>query len=701
MTGRTSPDATVSVNGLPVSMDSSGEFSSPPIDLTTGPNLIEIVASDLSGETRDMVLTVTLAPGGQPSFFGRVTIVRSTAPGVRAITVTGPGGVATIDATNEATIVRIPGRDRALPSDISVGDVIAVLARESGDRMAAEQILVKPGRAVVHTQINGVKVAAPESQVSLMDVAGNLVTVDLTPGTDPAKVEAGRVVTAILVQDLDTGRLTLVDTERAVDKIERLTTALDQAVAAGADENRRNLQGRLEASVTGQLSTLREVANRVDPSVKFVFDQSFDTALRSFESLLSEAEAGPPLVRLSGQVADIDPVDETVLVSPREGPQVQLQLTASTVIHIFGTLGRPDNLEAGQHIGQRLESLYDPRTNEASTLSLLRPTLERNLVGALLDQAKAGELEGVVLEVNAVAVSPTLVVRLPTDETVTLKVPPGTVVRVRDESAELGDLGPGALVKVRYDPATMNALNVDTFDRLPGIAFISGVVVTRIKEASVSIVTLDGESVTLAFKAGSVVERDGGGVPPGAVRPGDVVRPISRYDTRTDEVVRLVLMAEGPRITGTVRGSGVTPSQTRFVTVSTDDTDMVTVTVSNETGITKSGEDTVFNEVNVGDRVEAEFNIRTSAAFQLDLANPTTVGTSGRIIALDPVANIVTVAPDAGTPLQLLVPNKPGKIVLDGNPSADFGQLEVGDEVLAAFFKPDSKEVVRIIVVSQ
>ena len=245
-------------------------------------------------------------------------------------------------------------------------------------------------------------------------------------------------------------------------------------------------------------------------------------------------------------------------------------------------------------------------------------------------------------------------------------------------------------------------MNVDTVDQVTGRAFISGVVLSRIKEASVSIIALDGESIRLAFTAGSVVERDGSGVPPGGVRAGDLVRPTSSYDNRTGEVVRLVLTAEGPRISGTVRGTGVTPSQTRFVTISTDNLDLVTVTVSDGTGITKLGQDTVFGEVEPGDRVErAEFNTRTSAASRLDLANPTTVAASGRIIALDPAANIVTVASAGGSPLQLHVPNKPGKIVLDGDPLAAFGELELGDEVLVAFFRPDRKEVVRIIVVSQ
>ena len=257
-----------------------------------------------------------------------------------------------------------------------------------------------------------------------------------------------------------------MDTERAVDKIERLTTALDRAIDAGADENRRNLEGLLEASVTGELTTLLEVANRVDPAVKFIFDQSFETSLRGFESLLAESGLEPPLVKLAGLVADIDPTDETVLVSPREGSRVRLQLTPATSIQIFGAPGRPDSLEAGQHKGQRLESLYDPRTNEATTLSLLRPTLDRNLVGGLLDQAQEGELEGVVLEANAVAVGPTLVVRLPAEETVTLERNGGHCCAYRGRVGEAGRPGAGSAGEGEVRPG--NIERVERRYRRPG-----------------------------------------------------------------------------------------------------------------------------------------------------------------------------------------------------------------------------------------
>ena len=61
--GRSSPDATVSVNGLLAKVDESGNFETPQsLRLQEGPNLIEVIASDLSGLVRTRVLTVIYIP---------------------------------------------------------------------------------------------------------------------------------------------------------------------------------------------------------------------------------------------------------------------------------------------------------------------------------------------------------------------------------------------------------------------------------------------------------------------------------------------------------------------------------------------------------------------------------------------------------------------------------------------------------------
>ena len=63
VTGRASPDATVSVSGQLAVVDPSGRFATArPLQLEEGPNLIEVIASDLAGDVRTLVLTVIYIP---------------------------------------------------------------------------------------------------------------------------------------------------------------------------------------------------------------------------------------------------------------------------------------------------------------------------------------------------------------------------------------------------------------------------------------------------------------------------------------------------------------------------------------------------------------------------------------------------------------------------------------------------------------
>ena len=61
ITGITSPDATLSVNGKLVAPSTDGTFQVN-VTLDIGPNAIEIVSSDLTGDQRGKVLTVIFIP---------------------------------------------------------------------------------------------------------------------------------------------------------------------------------------------------------------------------------------------------------------------------------------------------------------------------------------------------------------------------------------------------------------------------------------------------------------------------------------------------------------------------------------------------------------------------------------------------------------------------------------------------------------
>jgi len=55
--GRTAPDAVVSINGQPVEVDGSGNFSGM-VSLENGPNSIEVIASDFRGNQQSRVISL-------------------------------------------------------------------------------------------------------------------------------------------------------------------------------------------------------------------------------------------------------------------------------------------------------------------------------------------------------------------------------------------------------------------------------------------------------------------------------------------------------------------------------------------------------------------------------------------------------------------------------------------------------------------
>ncbi len=57
--GETTPDAVVSINGEPVDVDVLGQFSAV-VDLIEGPNLIEVVASNLTDQRQVEIAVISL-----------------------------------------------------------------------------------------------------------------------------------------------------------------------------------------------------------------------------------------------------------------------------------------------------------------------------------------------------------------------------------------------------------------------------------------------------------------------------------------------------------------------------------------------------------------------------------------------------------------------------------------------------------------
>ena len=142
----------------------------------------------------------------------------------------------------------------------------------------------------------------------------------------------------------------------------------------------------------------------------------------------------------------------------------------------------------------------------------------------------------------------------------------------------------------------MNALDIDTFDLGQGETFVSGVVTRLIskgksskskssKGSNIDITTPAGKTIALTITNLTILEKDG--VPVPYLSVGDVVRPTSRYNTQTGEILKLSVKT--PELQGTVRGKYSAPSGRRYITISTDQLNVVTVLVLSDAELIKAG----------------------------------------------------------------------------------------------------------------
>ena len=694
VSGKTAPDATVSVNGRLAVVDESGGFAlAEPLAVAEGPNLIEVIASDLSGAIRTSVSSVIHSLQDE-GVLGLVTNISTPLPGLTVLSVASGTKLQDVDV-EETVSVEVPGRQTSTAADVSVGDLVSILAKETTGNLRALRVLVVPDAPVVHAHFTGVAVGRTNEPV-LMDANGNRITPDLlAQGKD---MSFGSVVTALLFQNLKTGRLSILDLEAATSKTERLLEAVRAATEAGAASNRENLLQRLSDHATGHLTTLQETLNRVQSGVGMILTDVRDRTLQRYGTLLDDAGVGNPKLKVTGVIERVDRVENSVMITPREGPPVSVVVTS---VRLFGEVSRIGNLESGQ----RVEAVYEPESAKGS-IDVIFPRLPEHLTGSLLDQVAEGELEGTVISVEASKIT----IRLATGRTTTLAVNPSTKVRVREQVAGVGDLVTAVPVKVRYEPATTEALEIDTFDDRPDQQFVSGVVKSFVpkkrfglripgaqQDGNILILRPGAQPLVLNVTDVTTIERDGLRLNVAAIKVGDLVRTVSVFDSRTRELRMLSL--KPPQLRGTIRSTFTTLIGNDYLTVSSDRLELITVQVTRQTRITRDGREVTFASLAAGQRVVAgEYDPLGLAAFRLDTAAASVLTGAGTISALDPSKSILTVRPVVGGPLELIVPDKPGITTLNGQPAA-LGDLSVGDKVVAVLYRRDLV-VVELVVTS-
>ena len=653
VTGLTSPDAVVSVNGLTAAVDEEGNFSVENIPLNQGPNLLQIIASDLSGAVAYETLAVAVTGGD--AIFGVVSRIDAVGQGLTRIVVDSPDGSSVAVQATLFTGVLIPGRSSAGIGDVGIGDSIVVTGSADAGGVSGELILVKPSSPVSHAHIVAALVGVSQTgDAQLMDTQGNLVTVAVSPSVGAALQPAG-IITAVLSQDLKTGTLALNGTESAADSISRLKTALEDAEKRGPVDNVARLGHRMQEAATGSLTTSTELISRVDPNVQFIFQQAFNANLTALSQALEDLGLGQALVRGGGVIQGTSVAGDSVIITPEIGPEFVLDLPGDTKLTLFGEPATLDDLEPGQ----RTVFLYDPSDTSVSSLDVLFPRLPASAAEALQAQAMEGELQG-VLASPAVAGSVTL--RLDTGALATYLVSEDAAVSVFGLSTGLDALQVGADVKALYDRELDAIVAIDAV--IANQTFISGVVEAIVpkfrvglvipgaeEEGNLIVVTPEGERVVLKITEGTIVERDSVVLNIGAPKLGDLVRPTTSYDPATRNLIKLSVRS--PELRGTIRGKLDTQSGRRTVTLSTDSLKLVSFKVLDHTMLLIRGdegeEQAGFDDVEAGSRVVlAQYEPFTGGLSRLLIDPPRVRASSGTVAFLDKEKGVISVVTPVG-----------------------------------------------------
>ncbi len=631
---------------------------------------------------------------GRQGLFGSVADVLVSTTGLTVIILDTKQGEVELLASPE-TAVSIPGRETASLSDISVGDFLAVLAKKVEENLEAEKVLVKPSNPVATAHTTGVVVESATNRLVIVDRDGNRITIELGPGI--ADAPPGQVVTAVVRQDLASGSLSAQGIETADKNIERLQVALERAQSQGVTRNLENLKVRLKENTTGNLTVLQNVLQRVPEPARPAIERNLEAFKETSRRALATFDLGPALVRLVGVVELVDALQRIALVTPEDGEQVEILITDDTRILLGGSQVGLERLL----LGHRVKATYDPDTGEGHFIEIfigvkLQPKQEQQLLAL----AKEGEAEGAATAIFPTTTPPRLTLLTSTGDTLTLTVGPTTQIEVRGIEASLQDIVLNARLKARYNPSTLQAILIETFDIVSGESFSQGVMQSfNRKTGDVQVIQPDGATLLLKLTPNTIIEKDGLKVTISEVKLGDLVRPTTRYVTSTKELKRLGLKSPPALpLLGIIRGK-VTQKGVDSLTISTDDLKLVTVTVTGATRIERQGGVIGFAALEIGERVVTGlYNLVTLEATQLVVQPARTLQIRGTISALNPDVMTVTITPEVGDLVTLIV-SKRSVITKQEKTEANFNDLAVGDEVRLAFYRAGTKELVRIVVI--
>ena len=603
VSGVTSPDATLSVNGRLALPDADGNFSADvALSNANNPLIIEVVSTAITGETESLVRPVIFSDDpsgsggpGKSGLFGTVTLATPSELTVR----TASGTVSlTID---DSTAVSIHGWKSPSVSNIAHGALVAVMADESH----ADSVLAVVSRPVRTRHFTGVVTGSnPDGpnnagSLTLRDGSGRQITAITTDGS-PGRTDSapmGEVVTAVLEQDLSTGNLTVTDVDRALDGAERLNIALalnGMIDSPEASASMTALRWRLAEHGVRNLSLL--VNSQPQQGLQDAIDSADDAYTKSF----SEHHIGAPSADVTGLVTSIATSIGTgttrlITVKPVSGQPVMVKLSDNTPVALLG-----ERIKSGQlDLASRITVRYAISGNTANRVTVMAGnTLSAGSSAQLAALAGRGEAQGVLMDVGALESVVTILVDRTTGQQISL-LAAGAAIYRNGAPAVLDITMEGSNVFARFDPASFRLLELESMANLRDAELVSGVVhsfIPKVADGNLTIRTTDGRLRSFTHRADTSIRRDGLRVSIQDVRLGDLVRPNTRVrlpegsNEEPGEIVTLSLKAPEPGlVTGIIRGvTDGFDGQVR-VTVSNIWLDLISLKVNAETAITQEG----------------------------------------------------------------------------------------------------------------
>lgn len=629
--GVTSPDATISVNGVLALPDPEGRFSiGLDISGVTNPWVIEVIATSITGETESQVRPVIFSgeDGGQ-GLFGVVTSVSPSKIELQ----TGDGAVTL--SVDDSTSVSIHGWKSPSVSNIAPGALVGVMI----DGPLAESVMAVASRPVRTRHFTGIvtgsQSASPEidGSITLLDSSGKQITAIITDLFGPAPV--GEVVTAVLEQDLTAGSLTATAYDPALSGAERLSGALAMNQGIDSAQTSKNITAlRWRLSEHG----VRNISVLLNSQLYEGWQDAVSAAEDAYAKSFSDNHIGAPSADVTGLVTSIatslgTSSTKLITVQPTSGPAVMVKLSDNTPVALFG-----ERIKSGQlDLASRITVRYAIEGNDANRVTIMAGnTLSRESSAQLAAIAGRGEAQGLLMSSGGPDSVVTIMVDRDSRQLVSLQSAGAAIYRngfpvALDPSME------GSDVFARFDPASYQLLELELVSPSFGEELVSGVVhsfIPKFADGNLTIRTPDGRMRSFTHRADTPIRRDGLRVSIHDVRPGDLVRPNTKVRPAdgAGEIISLSLKTPEPgRVTGIIRG--VTPrlgGQVQ-VTVSNIWLDLISLKVDSDTEITRQGRTLGAQNLAVGQKVAlASYDPVTLEAGSLALDPPVESGLANR-----------------------------------------------------------------------